>query len=71
MDQLPSVSNNITDVSTSPMIPGMAQLLSGENGSNEWQQHPMALVGPSERCDDENPSVNLHEFLANTMRSPQ
>ncbi|XP_065920505.1 cAMP-regulated phosphoprotein 21-like isoform X2 [Dysidea avara] len=70
MDQLPSVTN-ITDVSTSSMISGMTQLLSGENGSNEWQQQPMALVGPSERCDDENPSVNLHEFLANTMRSPQ
>jgi len=70
MDQLPSVTN-VPGVSTSSMIPNMTQLLSGENGGSEWQQQAMVLVGPSERCDDENPSVNLHEFLANTMRSPQ
>lgn len=70
MEQLvPSVSNTVVGVSSATGLPVMAPTLSGEE-NNEWQT-PVALLMPSERCDDENPSVNLQDFLFNTMRSPQ
>ena len=70
MEQLASsTSNVVVGVSSATGLPVMAPTLSGEE-NNEWQP-PVALVMPSERCDDENPSVNLQEFLFNTMRSPQ
>lgn len=73
MEQMaPSASNVVVGVSSATGLPVMAPGLSGGEENNEWQQQPtMALVMPSERCDDENPSVNLQEFLFNTMRSPQ
>ena len=64
-----SASNVVVGVSSATGMPVMAPTLSSED-SNEWQP-PVTLVMPSERCDDENPSVNLQEFLFNTMRSPQ
>ena len=64
-----SASNVVVGVSSATGMPVMTSTLSGED-NNEWQP-PVTLVMPSERCDDENPSVNLQEFLFNTMRSPQ
>ena len=70
MEQLASTTSNVVvGVSSATGLPVMAPTLSGEE-NNEWQSS-VALVMPSERCDDENPSVNLQEFLFNTMRSPQ
>jgi len=60
-----SASNVVVGVSSATGMPVMCS-----EDSNEWQP-PVTLVMPSERCDDENPSVNLQEFLFNTMRSPQ
>ena len=71
MEQLSSSASNVmVGVSSSTGLPVMPPTLAGEEG-NEWQQPPVALVMASERCDDENPSVNLQDFLFNTMRSPQ
>lgn len=64
-----SASNVVVGVSSATGLPVMTSTLSSEENS-EWQQ-PVTLLIPSERCDDENPSVNLQEFLFNTMRSPQ
>jgi len=70
MEQLvSSASNVVVGVSSATGLPVMTSTMSAEE-NNEWQQ-PVALVMPSERCDDENPSVNLQEFLFNTMRTPQ
>ena len=68
----PSTSNMVVGVSSATGLPVMAPGLSSGEENNEWQQQQaMTLVMPSERCDDENPSVNLQDFLFNTMRSPQ
>lgn len=66
MEQLASGAPGVVvGVSSATGVP----VLGGEE-NNEWQS-PVTLVMASERCDDENPSVNLQEFLFNTMRSPQ